>query len=118
MIGLHRSVQGGRTMKINLVVLAGSIGTLMLAGANVPAAAQQDNARPAIAEYVKHWQDTYNAKDAHTLAMLYTKDAVRVLPSGQLISGRQDIEKRLLEELSQDGVLSLDLREHVSSEGN
>jgi len=53
-------------------------------------------ADPEIAKLVTQYQASYNKNDGKALAAMYTADALRVGPTGQLIAGRAAIEKDYL----------------------
>ncbi len=54
------------------------------------------SADPAIAKLIDQYQAGYNKNDGKALAAMYTADALRVSPTGQVITGRAAIEKDYL----------------------
>jgi len=53
-------------------------------------------ADPEIAKLITQYQAGYNKNDGKALAAMYTADALRVSPTGQVITGRAAIEKDYL----------------------
>jgi uncharacterized protein (TIGR02246 family) len=53
-------------------------------------------ADPEIAKLITQYQAGYNKNDGKALAAMYTADALRLGPTGQLITGRAAIEKDYL----------------------
>ena len=64
----------------------------------VPLLAQKSD--PAIDKLTKQYEAAFNKGDAKALAALYTADAFRVAPNGQLVTGRDAIEKQLAEAMA------------------
>ena len=59
----------------------------------ITAALAAQTADPAIAKLVDQYQAAYNKNDGKALAAMYTADALRVGPTGQIITGRAAIEQ-------------------------
>ena len=53
-------------------------------------------ADPEIAKLITQYQAGFNKNDGKALAAMYTADALRLSPTGQLITGRAAIEKDYL----------------------
>ena len=57
-----------------------------------------DMARSHIEEQNKKWMNFYNAKDADSIANLFTVDAVVMPPNIQVVKGRKEILNSILDE--------------------
>lgn len=67
-----------------------SIAAILLALA-VPAAAQKPD--PDAQKLASQYEAAFNKSDVKTLTSLYTADAIRLGPDGQLVAGRSAIEE-------------------------
>ena len=71
---------------------------VVVAGTCVALAAQK--ADPAIVKLADQYQAAFNKGDAKALAALYTAEALRVTPSGELLAGRAAIGQDYLANLA------------------
>ena len=70
--------------------LASLAAAVLLATATVLVAQKPD---PAIAKLADQYQAAFNKGDVKALTAMYTADALRIVPTGQLVTGRAAIEK-------------------------